>query len=105
VEVRLQVGNFHPIAWNTQAFDSLALEEDKKRMIQALVSAQKTDVQNDMDIVKGKGKGLIILLHGPPGVGKTVTAEWYVVYALMALLSILTWISVSLKRCKSPCFA
>ncbi|KAK5265291.1 hypothetical protein LTR96_009193 [Exophiala xenobiotica] len=82
VEVRLQVGNFHPIAWNTQAFDSVALEEGKKRVIQALVSAHKTDVQNDMDIVKGKGTGLIILLHGPPGVGTTVTAEWYVVYAL-----------------------
>lgn len=28
-----------------------------------------------MDVVKGKGKGLIILLHGAPGVGKTSTAE------------------------------
>jgi len=27
------------------------------------------------DIVEGKGKGLVILLHGPPGVGKTLTAE------------------------------
>ncbi|KAI8305743.1 ATPase [Colletotrichum sp. SAR11_59] len=27
------------------------------------------------DIIKGKGKGLVILLHGPPGVGKTLTAE------------------------------
>lgn len=29
----------------------------------------------EYDIVKGKGKGLIILLHGAPGVGKTSTAE------------------------------
>jgi hypothetical protein len=28
-----------------------------------------------MDLVSGKGKGLIILLHGEPGVGKTSTAE------------------------------
>jgi SpoVK/Ycf46/Vps4 family AAA+-type ATPase len=28
-----------------------------------------------MDLVRGKGKGLIILLHGVPGVGKTSTAE------------------------------
>jgi SpoVK/Ycf46/Vps4 family AAA+-type ATPase len=27
------------------------------------------------DYVKGKRKGLVILLHGPPGVGKTLTAE------------------------------
>ncbi|KAL9625862.1 MAG: hypothetical protein Q9160_000182 [Pyrenula sp. 1 TL-2023] len=27
------------------------------------------------DIIKGKGKGLVFLLHGPPGLGKTLTAE------------------------------
>lgn len=27
------------------------------------------------DLVRGKGEGLIILLHGVPGVGKTSTAE------------------------------
>ncbi|GAW22520.1 hypothetical protein ANO14919_120570 [Xylariales sp. No.14919] len=29
----------------------------------------------DVDIISGKGKGLVILLHGAPGVGKTATAE------------------------------
>jgi SpoVK/Ycf46/Vps4 family AAA+-type ATPase len=28
-----------------------------------------------MDIIQGKGRGLVILLHGVPGVGKTATAE------------------------------
>ena len=27
------------------------------------------------DIIDGKGKGLLILLHGGPGTGKTLTAE------------------------------
>lgn len=27
------------------------------------------------DVIEGKGKGIIILLSGPPGVGKTLTAE------------------------------
>lgn len=27
------------------------------------------------DLMQGKGNGLVILLHGPPGVGKTLTAE------------------------------
>ncbi|KAI0536230.1 hypothetical protein GGR58DRAFT_476045 [Xylaria digitata] len=29
----------------------------------------------DVDVISGKGKGLVILLHGAPGVGKTATAE------------------------------
>lgn len=35
------------------------------------------DLEHDMseDIVRGKGKGRVILLHGKPGVGKTSTAE------------------------------
>lgn len=30
---------------------------------------------NAFDIIEGKGQGLVILLHSPPGVGKTLTAE------------------------------
>ena len=33
------------------------------------------EASHDTDLVRGKGKGLIILLHGAPGVGKTSTAE------------------------------
>ena len=32
-------------------------------------------LRREVDLVKGKGRGLIILLHGAPGVGKTSTAE------------------------------
>ncbi len=31
--------------------------------------------RSNCDIVQGKGQGLIVLLHGTPGVGKTSTAE------------------------------
>ena len=33
------------------------------------------DDDRENDVVRGKGKGLILLLHGAPGVGKTSTAE------------------------------
>lgn len=33
-----------------------------------------------MDLIRGKGKGLIFLLHGAPGVGKTLTAETIAAY-------------------------
>ncbi|KAK7449875.1 hypothetical protein Landi51_05592 [Colletotrichum acutatum] len=37
--------------------------------------AQRYEAQREFDLVRAKGKGLIILLHGAPGVGKTSTAE------------------------------
>lgn len=41
-----------------------------------------------MDLVRGKGKGLIILLHGAPGVGKTSTAETVAAYTRRPLYPI-----------------
>lgn len=46
-------------------------------MIYALVNVQKSTGKMD-DIIAGKGNGLIILLHGSPGTGKTLTAERFV---------------------------
>ncbi|KAF7930127.1 hypothetical protein EAE99_004320 [Botrytis elliptica] len=63
------------------AFERLVLPEGHKDVVQALVTQhfrdKKTSSVRDeqYDLVRGKGKGLIILLHGAPGVGKTTTAE------------------------------
>ncbi|KAL8940078.1 MAG: hypothetical protein Q9211_002446 [Gyalolechia sp. 1 TL-2023] len=65
-------------------FKNLRLPHGHKRMVQALVDIhfKKRRIENleygeklDFDLVQGKGRGLIILLHGVPGVGKTSTAE------------------------------
>lgn len=68
-------------------YEDLVLPDGHKKLLQAIVKNQVRDPkliysgrQDDpdefqMDVVKGKGKGLIILLHGAPGVGKTSTAE------------------------------
>jgi SpoVK/Ycf46/Vps4 family AAA+-type ATPase len=41
-----------------------------------------------IDLIKGKGRGLIILLHGPPGTGKTSTAESIAAYTGRPLYAI-----------------
>lgn len=66
----------------------LVIDEDTKNTVLALVDNHERPVpesnlsvrHNDhvlssVDLVQGKGRGLIILLHGAPGVGKTSTAE------------------------------
>ncbi|KAK3069626.1 hypothetical protein LTR53_011892 [Teratosphaeriaceae sp. CCFEE 6253] len=112
------VDRLGPAAWDAECFNKLVLPPAQKGLVQALVATHtKQSVAFD-DIVKGKGKGLIVptpqashrcqinlgaraglvtvdapalhvtraataadkdalpmVLHGPPGVGKTLTAE------------------------------
>ncbi|KAI1483941.1 P-loop containing nucleoside triphosphate hydrolase protein [Daldinia eschscholtzii] len=64
-----------PIEWNTHCFDDLVLDPATKKTVQAVVSTHSSSRDGFDDIVKGKGQGLVCVLHGPPGVGKTLTAE------------------------------
>ncbi|RYP33774.1 hypothetical protein DL767_004641 [Monosporascus sp. MG133] len=61
------------------SFERLVLPPGHKDMVVSLVAQHFRDKESkethQVDIVRGKGKGLIILLHGAPGVGKTTTAE------------------------------
>lgn len=63
------------------AFDHLALPEGHLDLVRSLVTqhfrnrATASARDEQTDLIRGKGKGLIMLLHGAPGVGKTTTAE------------------------------
>ncbi|KAI1298552.1 P-loop containing nucleoside triphosphate hydrolase protein [Xylaria venustula] len=69
------VDKISPIQWDTQCFNDLVLNTSTKKTIQALVSMHYKERQTVNNIVHSKGQGLVFVLHGPPGVGKTLTAE------------------------------
>lgn len=70
------INGISDIVYNDRAYDELYLPsingQDKKKLITNFILNKNKFVQ---DYVNGKGAGIVFLLHGPPGVGKTLTAE------------------------------
>lgn len=66
-----------PVQFHEQAFDDLVLPPARKRLLRALITSHghTTTTSGGVDVLPGKGEGIIFLLHGPAGVGKTLTAE------------------------------
>ncbi|GAM34113.1 hypothetical protein TCE0_015r01483 [Talaromyces pinophilus] len=61
---------------SVDTISNLVIGEEELRTIRALSNKQNSkSKQWAADFIEGKGTGQIILLHGPPGVGKTYTVE------------------------------
>ena len=71
----LNVSQLQPVAFRKNAWDRLVLDDEYKDIVQAMVSSYVDKTGRLDDLVAGKGAGLVALLHGPPGSGKTLTAE------------------------------
>ena len=78
------VDGLRPVKRYDGGLKDLQLPMGHKRTIGSLVGSHfinrnahldDLEASYDADLVRGKGKGLVILLHGAPGVGKTSTAE------------------------------
>jgi hypothetical protein len=67
-----------PKSWRPESFDRLVLDQHNKENLLRLAKNNSRLVQSSKskDIIEGKGKGIVLLLHGPPGVGKTVRLPW-----------------------------
>ena len=67
------VFNLGDIQFDKTAFDRTVLPENYKKIIAPLIdNYYKTDCA---DFIAGKKKGLVVLLGGKPGTGKTLTAQ------------------------------
>ncbi|KAI2464117.1 P-loop containing nucleoside triphosphate hydrolase protein [Annulohypoxylon bovei var. microspora] len=63
------------IIWNKAAIDKLVISDKRRSLISALIKGHESSETGFDDIVQGKGRGLVGLLRGAPGTGKTLTAE------------------------------
>lgn len=63
------------VVYSQNAFQKLVLPFDYKELILAFAESQLSHKDGFDDIIAGKGQGIIMLLSGEPGVGKTLTAE------------------------------
>ncbi|KAJ1323735.1 NTP/NDP exchange transporter [Microdochium nivale] len=78
-----------PVVPSSESIANLVLGETEMATIKALANRQNSKRENwAADFVSGKGIGHIILLHGPPGVGKTYTVEAIAQYLHRPLLTL-----------------
>jgi len=102
----LLLDGFQDAKWDMGLVENLVLKPDFKNLIlnlsktfmgQKSVSKGKEENESEnsevvqswsADFVQNKGKGLIFLLHGKPGVGKTYTAECIAEHVKRPLLPI-----------------
>ncbi|KAF9630646.1 hypothetical protein BFW01_g1208 [Lasiodiplodia theobromae] len=96
----LDVDKIMEVEQKPENFQDLVLPKMYKQLVEGMVRThsrsvkpnasgkdETTQVQGN-DLVRGKGKGVIILLHGVPGVGKTSTAECVAEYTSRPLFAI-----------------
>jgi hypothetical protein len=80
----INIQKLKPTAWSHNAMDSLIIDLTKKTRLECLIR-NYTRIKGG-DIIRNKGRGLTIVLYGPSGVGKTLTAECLAEYANTPLI-------------------
>lgn len=70
---RFYIDCLEEVSWKSTPMETLILQDNQKRILTALVTSHifPEEAREESEL---KGKGLVILLHGTPGSGKTLTA-------------------------------
>lgn len=84
VRLRVHVDNLTEYVYDPKLGEKLVLPKDSRDLVELLLS-HKGEFK---DIVSKKGGGAVIACAGPPGVGKTLTAEVYAEVAQRPLYSV-----------------
>lgn len=74
----LAVSQLRDPQWDDKALDRVMMTSARRELLRSLVSAHRVENRRpggSDDAAKGKDQGMIGLLSGSPGVGKTLTAE------------------------------
>lgn len=82
--IELDAKQLTPYPYDPQLYDKLIMAESVKQLIEVLVLSSA----RSLDLIKNKGAGTIIIASGPPGVGKTLTAEVFAERAKLPLYPI-----------------
>ena len=72
---KFRIDDLAQVQWTEGALGNLVMEDLQKKLILGMVQSPVFMGGKADDVLSWKGQGLVVLLHGNPGTGKTLTAE------------------------------
>ena len=78
----VKISELKDVIFREDSFKKLVIKAKHKTVVKAMVRSYLSKEPTFGDLIQGKGRGLVVLLHGAPGTGKTLTAgmvarPWY----------------------------
>ena len=70
----VKISELKDVLFREDSFKKLVIKAKHKTVVKAMVRSYLSNEPTFGDLIQGKGRGLVVLLHGAPGTGKTLTA-------------------------------